>query len=139
MNLKVGTKRYMAPELLGDLFDPDCFDSFRRADVYAMGLVLWEIASRCISAGTHTQPHLCRYAYATSSLPVRIRNLISAGTHTQPHLCRYAYATSSLPVRIRNLISAGTHTQPHRPRIAYATSSTEDCRDSAKLHSTLVC
>ena len=45
-NNKVGTKRYMAPELLDETMNPNCFDSFKRVDVYAFGLVLWEIARR---------------------------------------------------------------------------------------------
>ena len=48
---KVGTKRYMAPEVLGETVDTSQFDSFRRIDVYALGLVLWEVARRCVSDG----------------------------------------------------------------------------------------
>lgn len=48
---KVGTKRYMAPEVLNETVDTSQFDSFRRIDVYALGLVLWEIARRCVSQG----------------------------------------------------------------------------------------
>ncbi|KAL8580602.1 hypothetical protein ACOMHN_046805 [Nucella lapillus] len=45
-NKKVGTKRYMAPELLAESLNPAFFDSFKCVDVYAFGLVLWEIARR---------------------------------------------------------------------------------------------
>lgn len=48
---KVGTKRYMAPEILNETIDINVFDSFRQADVYAFGLVMWEIARRCIVQG----------------------------------------------------------------------------------------
>ena len=48
---KVGTKRYMAPEMLSETADMSQFDSFRRIDVYALGLVLWEIVRRCSSQG----------------------------------------------------------------------------------------
>ncbi|ESN96309.1 hypothetical protein HELRODRAFT_107474 [Helobdella robusta] len=44
----VGTLRYMSPEVLDgavNLFD--CKMSLTQVDVYAMGLVLWEMASRC--------------------------------------------------------------------------------------------
>lgn len=44
---RVGTKRYMAPEVLDESINPHHFDSFKRADVYAFGLILWEIARRC--------------------------------------------------------------------------------------------
>ena len=29
------------------------FESFKRADVYALGLVLWEVALRCTAGGLH--------------------------------------------------------------------------------------
>ncbi|KAG7257551.1 hypothetical protein CRUP_017694, partial [Coryphaenoides rupestris] len=45
-NPKVGTKRYMAPEVLDDSIQTDCFESYKRVDIWALGLVLWEIA-RC--------------------------------------------------------------------------------------------
>ncbi|XP_013382712.1 activin receptor type-1 [Lingula anatina] len=51
MNNKVGTKRYMAPELLDETMEAKSFDSFKRVDVYAFGLVLWEIARRCTVGG----------------------------------------------------------------------------------------
>ncbi|XP_062376620.1 TGF-beta receptor type-1b isoform X2 [Sardina pilchardus] len=51
-NHRVGTKRYMAPEVLDDSINMKHFESFKRADIYAMGLVFWEIASRC-SIGIH--------------------------------------------------------------------------------------
>ncbi|KAF7284403.1 type I BMP receptor saxophone [Rhynchophorus ferrugineus] len=50
-NPRVGTKRYMAPEVLDETIRMDYFDSFRRADIYAFGLVLWEICRRTISNG----------------------------------------------------------------------------------------
>ncbi|XP_072115878.1 TGF-beta receptor type-1 [Mobula birostris] len=49
-NLRIGTKRYMAPEVLDDSINASHFDSFKHLDVYALGLILWEIANRC-SAG----------------------------------------------------------------------------------------
>ncbi|XP_064598596.1 activin receptor type-1-like isoform X2 [Liolophura sinensis] len=50
-NNKVGTKRYMAPELLDETLDPTNFDAFKMVDVYAFGLCLWEIARRCMIGG----------------------------------------------------------------------------------------
>ncbi len=52
-NNKVGTKRYMAPEVLEETMHTDCFDSYKRVDVYAFGLVLWEIARRCLTGGMY--------------------------------------------------------------------------------------
>ncbi|VDI64999.1 activin receptor type-1-like isoform X1 [Mytilus galloprovincialis] len=50
-NNKVGTKRYMAPELLDETLNVYYFDSFKSVDVYAFGLVLWEITRRCYTNG----------------------------------------------------------------------------------------
>ncbi|KAJ6658135.1 hypothetical protein lerEdw1_001611 [Lerista edwardsae] len=45
-NPRVGTKRYMAPEVLDEQIRMDCFESFKQTDIWAYGLVLWEIARR---------------------------------------------------------------------------------------------
>ncbi|XP_059472287.1 bone morphogenetic protein receptor type-1B [Neocloeon triangulifer] len=46
-NTRVGTRRYMAPEVLDERINISVFESFRMADMYSFGLVLWEIARRC--------------------------------------------------------------------------------------------
>ncbi|XP_068457587.1 activin receptor type-2A isoform X2 [Clinocottus analis] len=46
---QVGTRRYMAPEVLEGAINFQR-DSFLRIDMYAVGLVLWELASRCKAA-----------------------------------------------------------------------------------------
>ncbi|KAI4532136.1 hypothetical protein MG293_017401 [Ovis ammon polii] len=46
---KVGTRRYMAPEVLEGAINFQR-DAFLRIDMYAMGLVLWELVSRCKAA-----------------------------------------------------------------------------------------
>ncbi|XP_014261668.1 TGF-beta receptor type-1 isoform X3 [Cimex lectularius] len=51
LNNRVGTKRYMAPEVLDESMNMNHFDSFKRGDVYAFGLILWEIARRCNVGG----------------------------------------------------------------------------------------
>ena len=44
----VGTVRYLAPELLeGALNLRDCESALKQADVYALGLVIWELSRRC--------------------------------------------------------------------------------------------
>ncbi|XP_035704651.1 TGF-beta receptor type-1 isoform X4 [Folsomia candida] len=53
LNNRVGTKRYMAPEALEEAMNLSHFDSFKRADVYAMGLVFWELARRCNVGGIY--------------------------------------------------------------------------------------
>lgn len=44
--VQVGTRRYMAPEVLEGAIN-FTRDAFLRIDMYACGLVLWELASRC--------------------------------------------------------------------------------------------
>uniref|UniRef100_I3JEN4 Serine/threonine-protein kinase receptor n=1 Tax=Oreochromis niloticus TaxID=8128 RepID=I3JEN4_ORENI len=46
---QVGTRRYMAPEVLEGAINFQR-DAFLRIDMYAVGLVLWELASRCKAA-----------------------------------------------------------------------------------------
>lgn len=41
----------MAPEILDDTMNTNIFESFKRADMYSLGLVYWEIARRCSVGG----------------------------------------------------------------------------------------
>lgn len=52
LNLRVGTKRYMPPEVLEESLNRSYFQSFMMADMYSFGLILWEMSRRCISGGT---------------------------------------------------------------------------------------
>ncbi|KAK2720640.1 hypothetical protein QYM36_004509, partial [Artemia franciscana] len=45
-NTRVGTRRYMAPEVLDETLNKRSFEAFKQADMYSFGLVLWEIARR---------------------------------------------------------------------------------------------
>ena len=67
--LQVGTLRYMAPELLdGAVNLRDCEASLKQIDMYALGLVLWEISSRCIDLyqGTVTVQLPCDAGFTVS-------------------------------------------------------------------------
>ena len=46
-NPRQGTKRYMAPEILNETINMERFESFKQADVYSLGLVMWEVCRRC--------------------------------------------------------------------------------------------
>jgi len=48
-NTRVGTRRYMAPEVLAETLNKSSFESFKAADMYAFGLVLWEITRRTLT------------------------------------------------------------------------------------------
>ncbi|XP_039287506.1 TGF-beta receptor type-1, partial [Nilaparvata lugens] len=61
LNNRVGTKRYMAPEVLDESMNMNHFDAFKRADVYAFGLILWEVARRCNVGGIYDEYQLPFY------------------------------------------------------------------------------
>ena len=46
LNCKAGTKRYLAPEVLDNTINDADFESFKQGDIYALGLVFWEVAYR---------------------------------------------------------------------------------------------
>lgn len=50
-NTRVGTRRYMAPEVLDESLNTSSFDAFKMADMYSVGLVLWEACRRCATGG----------------------------------------------------------------------------------------
>ncbi|XP_026102854.1 bone morphogenetic protein receptor type-1B-like [Carassius auratus] len=50
-NTRVGTKRYMPPEVLDESLNRSHFQSYIMADMYSFGLILWEMARRCVSGG----------------------------------------------------------------------------------------
>uniref|UniRef100_A0A669PHJ9 Activin receptor type-1C n=1 Tax=Phasianus colchicus TaxID=9054 RepID=A0A669PHJ9_PHACC len=60
-NPRVGTRRYMAPEILDDAMNTNIFESFKRADIYSLGLVYWEIARRCCVGGITEEYQLPYY------------------------------------------------------------------------------
>ena len=46
-NSRVGTKRYMSPEILdGSIENNKTFESYKRVDIYAFSLVMWEVLRR---------------------------------------------------------------------------------------------
>ncbi|VDN39486.1 unnamed protein product, partial [Dibothriocephalus latus] len=44
---RVGTKRYMAPEVLDNSLRQSSFEAYKQADMYSLGLVFWELTRRC--------------------------------------------------------------------------------------------
>ncbi|XP_028347124.1 anti-Muellerian hormone type-2 receptor isoform X7 [Physeter macrocephalus] len=61
---QAGTQRYMAPELLDKTLDlQDWGTALRRADVYSLALLLWEIMSRCPDLRPDSRPPPFQLAY----------------------------------------------------------------------------
>ena len=48
-NPRVGTSRYMAPEVLDQSLNTSSFTAFLQADMYSLGLVMWEVARRTVT------------------------------------------------------------------------------------------
>ena len=40
----------MAPEILNNTLNVNCFESFKAADIYCLGLVLWEVGRRTVTS-----------------------------------------------------------------------------------------
>lgn len=59
VKVQVGTHRYMAPELLDNTLNPANFRELTAADVYALGLVFWEMAMRCETKSPDDNSTVC--------------------------------------------------------------------------------
>lgn len=55
LSTRVGTRRYMAPEVLDESLNKNHFQAYIMADMYSYGLVIWEMARRCVTGGKNTQ------------------------------------------------------------------------------------
>lgn len=53
-NIRSGTRRYMAPEILDKSINLHSFEAHKMGDMYAFGLVLWEMSRRCITGNKIT-------------------------------------------------------------------------------------
>ncbi|EMP26535.1 Bone morphogenetic protein receptor type-1A [Chelonia mydas] len=51
LNTRVGTKRYMAPEVLDESLNKNHFQPYIMADIYSFGLIIWEMARCCVTGG----------------------------------------------------------------------------------------
>ncbi|KTG04809.1 hypothetical protein cypCar_00001714 [Cyprinus carpio] len=51
LSTRMGTRRYMAPEVLNETLNKNHFQAYIMADIYSYGLVIWEMARRCVTGG----------------------------------------------------------------------------------------
>uniref|UniRef100_F6YLU3 receptor protein serine/threonine kinase n=1 Tax=Monodelphis domestica TaxID=13616 RepID=F6YLU3_MONDO len=61
LNTRVGTKRYMAPEVLDESLNKNHFQPYIMADIYSFGLIMWEMARRCVTGGMTEEYQLPYY------------------------------------------------------------------------------
>lgn len=52
LSTRMGTRRYMAPEVLDETLNKNQFQAYIMADIYSYGLIVWEMARRCVTGGT---------------------------------------------------------------------------------------
>ncbi|KAM8967003.1 TGF-beta receptor type-1 [Pelodytes ibericus] len=97
-NHRVGTKRYMAPEVLDDSINMKHFESFKRADIYAMGLVFWEIARRCSIGGIHEDYQLPYYDLVPSDPSVEEMRKVVCEQKLRPNIPNRWQSCESLRV-----------------------------------------
>ncbi|CAD5218654.1 unnamed protein product [Bursaphelenchus okinawaensis] len=69
LNVQVGTKRYMAPEILNNALNVKHFDEFKMADIYSFALVIWEIINRIQTpkSNVYQRTHKRMVSFSSSS------------------------------------------------------------------------
>ncbi|KAM9805063.1 activin receptor type-1C [Neosynchiropus ocellatus] len=85
-NSRVGTKRYMAPEILDETINMVNFESFKRVDIYALGLVFWELARRCCVQGLHEEFQLPYYDLVPSDPSVEDMRKVVCEQKLRPNI-----------------------------------------------------
>ncbi|CAG2166534.1 unnamed protein product [Oppiella nova] len=85
-NPRVGTKRYLAPEVLDETINLNHFDSFKRADIYSFGLCIWEIARRCNVGGIYEEYQLPFYDMVPSDPTIEEMRKVVCGDRQRPQI-----------------------------------------------------
>lgn len=69
VNSPVAFCRYMSPEILDETINMSNFESFKRADIYSLGLVYWELARRCSVRGAVPSAILTFHVFVVQNSP----------------------------------------------------------------------
>ncbi|XP_029112782.1 activin receptor type-1C isoform X1 [Scleropages formosus] len=85
-NHRVGTKRYMAPEILDETINISNFELFKRADMYSLGLVFWELARRCSVRGIYEDYQLPYYDMVPSDPSIEDMRRIVCEQKLRPNI-----------------------------------------------------
>jgi len=64
ISTREGTVRYMPPECLNETINVESFESFRRADIYQLSLVIWELLICCQTGKTNEDYESHRLPYS---------------------------------------------------------------------------
>ncbi|PAA93745.1 hypothetical protein BOX15_Mlig032202g1 [Macrostomum lignano] len=107
---RVGTVRYLSPELLDGGPALGSFANLQQADLYALGLVLWEVGQRCL--GPYSLPY-AEWAPANPSLD-DMRQLVCRPRCARPALPADAWLAGGPVCRVLadGLLAALWHPEP---------------------------
>ncbi|XP_062821555.1 activin receptor type-1C isoform X2 [Anolis carolinensis] len=97
-NPRVGTKRYMAPEILDDTMNMNIFESFKRADIYSLGLVYWEISRRCSVGGIVEEYQLPYYDVVPSDPSIEEMRKVVCEQKLRPNIPNQWHSCEALRV-----------------------------------------
>ncbi|XP_048861814.1 TGF-beta receptor type-1 isoform X4 [Brienomyrus brachyistius] len=85
-NHRVGTKRYMAPEILDDTINMSNFELIKRADMYSLGLVFWELARRCSVRGVYEDYQMPYYDIVPSDPSIEDMRKVVCDLRLRPNI-----------------------------------------------------
>lgn len=108
----------MAPEVLDETINMKHFDSFKCADIYALGLVYWEIARRC-NAGGKTTKSWCEWiSLMKRSMKAETEEycpLCTAGIHEEYQLPYYDLVPSDPSIEEMRKVVCDQKLRPNVP------------------------
>uniref|UniRef100_A0A4W3GFR4 Activin receptor type-1B-like n=1 Tax=Callorhinchus milii TaxID=7868 RepID=A0A4W3GFR4_CALMI len=102
----------MAPEVLDETINMKHFDSFKCADVYALGLVYWETARRCSTGGVHEEYQLPYFDLVPSDPSIEEMRKVVCEQNLRPNIPNF---WQSNEVRIYNSEEGGHSALPTPP------------------------
>ncbi|XP_056616509.1 bone morphogenetic protein receptor, type IAa isoform X2 [Triplophysa dalaica] len=73
LSTRMGTRRYMAPEVLDETLNKNHFQAYITADIYSYGLVIWEMARRCVTGGIQSPLRLLRIIHIFTKIQKKIK------------------------------------------------------------------
>lgn len=115
LNNRVGTKRYMAPEVLEESMNMNHFDAFKRGDVYAFGLILWEMARRCNVGGMYDEYQLPFYDCVPSDPSIDEMRKVVCHDRTRPVIPNRWHACREIIPLLRIMHECWYHNSTARP------------------------
>eukprot|EP00117_Sycon_ciliatum_P015995 scpid72329/ scgid3841/ Bone morphogenetic protein receptor type-1B; Activin receptor-like kinase 6; RPK-1; Serine/threonine-protein kinase receptor R6 len=124
-----GTNRYLSPECLSGT-DGSSMESYLQADIYSLGLVLWEIANSCPTASNphaaHSLPYQHKLSHGSPTMD-EVKEVV-CDSRLRP-LVPKSWSRDKLLQEISVLLESCWSHEPHsRPCITTVKSSLEQLR-----------